>query len=468
MSQRIALLDFAKGMGEPGTFTKHSVLPSIGIQHIGAVAQQAGYDVLLMQLGCDDLDSVARHISTFDPQIAGFSAMTWSFPAASYVARRLKGLNPAIRTIFGGDHPSAMPEIVKNNEIDFAVMGEGEKSFQELIEAIETSSGFDKINGIAYKKNGEIIIAPKRDRRLDLDALPLPLRDKETLKWSKIYALMYPPPSQQKAVGVISYSRGCPYHCSFCNVPSTWGTAVRYRTVSRVVDEIEMLQKEYGTNLVFFTDLTFNLINEKVNAICDEILKRDLSINWMAMCRGQRITRSLAVKMKEAGCSKIGIGVESVVEETLETLKSGIKVKEIQEALEILNSVGIITRCYLMIGYPCDEKKTVKLMCDFLKNSKVDELKVSFYTPFPGSESYRWCRDDLITNDFSRFTTDEPVVRVEKMSYADLINARKRLFMEFYGSEEYASRAKEKVRKFPHLSQSYEEFFGFLKERTIL
>ncbi len=117
-----------------------------------------------------------------------------------------------------------------------------------------------------------------------------------------------------------------------------------------------------------------------------------------------------------------------------------------------------------MIGYPWESKESIKYTEYILKDMKIDELRISFVTPFPGTILFEdFVNEDIIIDDdFDRYTTDEPIIKVSGLSEAELINTREKIFKNFYFSKEYETRKIAKILKFPHLKKSYDEFYNFL------
>lgn len=237
------------------------------------------------------------------------------------------------------------------------------------------------------------------------------------------------------------------------------------------MDEIEYLQREFGTNIFFFPDLTFNLNKSKVFELCNEIKKRKVKINWYAMCRLTQVHRDLFIQMKEVGCNKISFGIDSIINYTLAKIKPGqnINIKKIKSTLDLISNLGFIVKAYLMIGYPWEDKESVQTTQRILKTLSIDELRISFLTPFPGTQLFNEFKkeDLLLTEDFSRYTSDEPIIKTKDLSRQELLEFRKSIFKDFYSSEEYEMRKKNKLKKFPYLKQSYYEFFELLHEKEL-
>ena len=464
--RKVILVDCNVSSWKAGKFTKHSCLEPLGIEYLGKMVQQNGYQVKILQQRELDRAKILKKVLEYSPDIVGISSMANGFNIAKYLAEQIKMHNHKVVTIYGGVHPSSNPQDIIGNGIDITVIGEGEYTFIELLKALDSSDNISKVDGIAYCDDGLKITKPRR-RIENLDKIPFPLRDKSLLKDCKIYALMYPPPSEQENVCQILYSRGCTYNCSFCSSPNVWGNEVKYRSPQNVVAEIRDLQEQFNTNTLFFTDLTFNLNRKKVYALCDEILKQRIKIIWMAMCN-LRGNKELFKKMRLAGCTKIGFGIESPIYSSRRKLRKNENMQRIRETLEASNSIGIINRGYIMIGYPWDTKESIEHTFSILKNLQIDELKVSFFTPMPGTQAYQEFKSLLLTYDFSKYTTDEPILKIEGLSPIELIELRKAMVRDFYLSTQYEERRKKKSMRHPYLKKSYDDFFCFLYQKGIV
>jgi radical SAM superfamily enzyme YgiQ (UPF0313 family) len=481
--QKIVLADvLPRGMWKTGLYSRHSAFDPINIEYIGAVAQKAGYDIKILQQRTENSEELVEKILVEEPDLVGYSCMTWSFPFAKELAKMVKQQNKEIINVFGGYHVSAIFEEDVAKDIDetinYIVLGEGEYSFRDLLNCLKHGGDTRDVKGIAFKKGKELIITEPKERIKNSDELPWPLRLKEYLEGNYIVSGVHPAPSKQKSVAQITYSRGCPYKCPYCASPTIWGPKTVYRSSEDLVDEIEFLQEEFGTNLLFFTDLTFNLIKKKVYELCDEIKRRGIEIYWYCMCRPDP-DENLLREMKEAGCTRIAWGIETLSDSTLGNILRNYKTKEAMETIRIADSLGISTRAFVILGWPQEEKhyknledyvkQTTVVLKEYAKNG-LDGIRMSFLTPFPGTPLYTECKKDnlFLTKDFNKFSSDEePVIKLKKMKPEELQKARKMIFKGFYESEEYSKHIKEKLEKFSHLKESYYEFFGLLKKNGI-
>lgn len=472
MIKKIALVELNAGLWQPGTFLRHSSIESLAVGYLGAIAQAEGLEVKLIQQQDKSDQDVFNEIVDFSPGLVGFSAMTYNYPASLSLAERIKQNDPSTLTIFGGYHPSFHPEIVQEKAIDFAIIGEGELTFKELLNELnKPKQNYGEIKGLAWFDE-ELLVNESRERISNLDSLPNPLRDPDLLKECRISGLNYPPLSRQKSVAQVQYSRGCPHNCIFCSSPLMFGNKVFYRNPEKVVQEMQDIIEKCGTNYFYFADLSFNLSKQRIVSLCDEIRKSRMKVNWFCMCRPDNFNKDVLQVMKEAGCSRIGFGIDALSDKTLSMIKPGqnVSMEKTHHILKLANALGIIVRTFVIIGYPWESKKDMDDSIETLKTLPIDELRVGLLTPLPGSAIYYEFKTQglILTDDLSRYTTEEYIIKHPELSPADMAAFRDRIFKEFYQSKEYKKRTQAKLRKFPHLQQSYDEFFDFLQERKVI
>lgn len=439
----------------------------LGIEYIAAYIEKFGYNAKVISAvgnGWGD-GEVIREALSENPFVVGISTYTYSFNRALTLAQQLKQENPNLTVVFGGYHPTGDPSIVQNSAVDYAVVGEGEHTFLQLIDTVANGGDPTMVEGVAHWEDN-LELTPRRPR-LKFDEIPWPKRDPAALARCKSTGLCYPPPSKQRGMAQISYSRGCPFNCSFCSSKTMWGQKVFYRAVEDVLNEIEYLKSNFGINLLFFTDLTFNLDRRRVIDLCEGIIRRDINVSWIAMVNLD-IDDKLAAKMAEAHCVKLGFGIEALEENSLSRVKPQQNTDKIKRALEVTDAVGILNRAYMMMGYPWETKLIIGKECERLRGLKIDHLRVSFITPYPGTQCQKEWSHLIITRDYDKYTSEVPIIKCQALSPSELLTLRERLLREFYSSKEYAQRAQDKIRRFPHLKESYEYFQTLLINQEIL
>src|SRR3989344_2295999 len=178
--KNITLVEANGGLWKPGVFTRHSSFESLALEYIGAVLKQEGYNVKILQQKNKPINGFLQNILTTKPDLVGFSTMTYNFPLSKSLANIIKE-NNNIPIVFGGVHISSHPESIDDKAIDYGVVGEGEYTFRDLVKALDNGQDPRKIKGIVYWDDG-VKFTGLRERIEDLDELPFPLREKESLK----------------------------------------------------------------------------------------------------------------------------------------------------------------------------------------------------------------------------------------------------------------------------------------------
>ena len=290
--------------------------------------------------------------------------------------------------VAGGPHPSAAPaETLKDiPQLDICCIGEGEITMYELVHAIKNNSSFSNVDGLAFRSGigGKIIFTKPREFIKDLDSLPFPARELFPLEKYKVQ----PPFGKKNPFFMMITSRGCPYQCAFCS-KDVFKSSYRARTPKNVCDEIEYLITKYGAQEIQLYDDDFTMDMKRAEAICDEILKRNIKIRWFSGTRVDLVNEKLLRKMKKAGCWLIGYGVESGNQKILDSINKGIRVEQIISAFKMTRKVGILTSCSFIYGLPGETKEILKETFDLAKKIKPNFLTISPLRVYPGSRIFK-------------------------------------------------------------------------------
>ncbi|MBL7206889.1 MAG: radical SAM protein [Candidatus Aenigmarchaeota archaeon] len=332
----------------------------------------------------NDLDSpiwqeVRNMIKKEDPDVIGVTCYTSTYKSALNVTKIAKDLNPNIKTILGGPHPTIMPdETVKNETVDFVVKGEAEETILELVQEIEKTRTPKNVKGVLFKENGHVKHNPPRPLIENLDTLPIPARhliiDKEK----------YPP----SVFGVFYASRGCPFQCIYCGSHNIWGRKTRFASPEYIVNEIKTIKDEFGAYKYSFCDDTFPLNPKHANRVFELILKEKLDIIWNCETRANILNDGLVRNMKKAGCHSVGIGVESGDPETLKMMKKGVTVEDMKNAARLLKKHKINLVTFFMVGFPWETKEQIENTIRLLKELNPGMATCNVVTPAPGTELF--------------------------------------------------------------------------------
>ena len=385
---------------------------------------------------------IEMEIRKYNPDIVGITCPTPVFGYIIGIARIIKKINKNCHIVLGGAHPTAMPEDSINDEsVDFLVLKEGEVTFKELVEFIsEGKTNFEDIDGLAFKRNGKVIINKPRGYISDLDSVPFPARD--LLDFKKYKSAPTKRISKYLSTSILT-GRGCPYNCIHCISKCLWNRMCRFRSTKNVVDEIEHCVKKFGIREFNFYDETFTISEDRVIEICDEIIRRRLKIAWICFGRVNRITRRMVRKMKQAGCRKISFGLESGSQEILDKMRKQATLDMARRAVKIINHEGINVHTSFMLGNVGETKETVKKTIEFAKSLDLDNATFFITTPYPGTDLYDIAlekgniKKSTKYMDFAPITDARPILVQDNLSEDELIKLRKEAFRQFYLRPKY-------------------------------
>jgi len=332
-------------------------------------------------------------IEEYKPAVVGITSKSQNFASSCLVAKIAKEVNRQIIVIVGGPHPSIVgPNTLSCPDIDIAVKGEGENTIAELLCAIESEKDVDNVQGIVYRKDWRVIENVGRDFIKVLDSLPFPhqtapeaLRDHE----------QYP----RTAFRSVLATRGCPYNCSFCGSNKIWSRRARFRSPENVIAEIGYLQN-LGLRSVHFDDDTFGINRKYISDLCNAFMTHCPQLKWSCELHVKLVDEQTISLLKAAGCYLIQIGIESGNNEILKQIRKNITIQEALAACEIIKKHGIELHAFFMVGFPQETEDTLNDTVVAMKAIKCDMLIYSIFTPYPGTESFEYCKErGLISDD---------------------------------------------------------------------
>ena len=374
---------------DPGTF--EPVL-GLGIPYLAACTLKLDFVSSVKIIDAHvlrySIEETVIEAGKYHPDIIGLTVLTSSFNVSLRLAKKLKQINSDSIIIFGGAHATALPETVLENEcVDFVVRNEGEITFCELIKRIHFGESYSGLDGISYRKNGEIIHEEKRHRILDLDRLPFPARDLlPPLNKYHTYSMF--PPQVLVSTPIIA-ARGCPFNCYFCSNKSVWGSLRSVeRSPGNIVDEMEHIIDKYRINAFYVSTETITLSDETVVGLCNEIEKRKLKIHWITSSTVRGITLDMLKVMKSAGCCSINYGIETGSERLRERFPKfkGLTNKDIKGVFDLTKKMDIKPTASLLVGLPGESEETINESIRLVRDIKPWEFSFNIVVPFPGND----------------------------------------------------------------------------------
>lgn len=366
--------------------------PPLGIAFLMSIARNLGHDVFFYDFDHHiKIHPLNKFLEVVQPDLIAMSFMTSQYFAARKDLLIFKDIVPSAKIIVGGSHPSSLPlETMNDNPaIDYLCVGEGEKTFADFLQAYVSGHSLEKVKGLYYRNNNEVIINEPRELMLEkeLDALPMPAWDivfQEGLYNGKPnYNHSYVP------VFVAMTARGCPYGCSFCDEGTIWKKKLRYFSIERCVEEIAYLYHNYGARYFDILDDTFTVNSQRVAKFCMLLKDNCLEINWQVTARVNTVTLEMLKLMYDSGCRLVAYGVESGSQEVLNRMHKKQTLDQVRKAFAITKETGLLAFALCMVGNFGEKFEDVKKTARLLADIDADVYSSSIMTPYPGSENYR-------------------------------------------------------------------------------
>ncbi len=383
------------------TIELNNLVPPLGLMYIAAVARDAGHKVQLLDVDPNEIDVVEK-ASTFMPDLIGLSFLTTEFEKACLLSHKLKKTFTNTILCCGGVHTTVDTEnVLRQFNVDFCVVGEGEKAFIEVCKRIEANQPYEDVKSIWLLKNSQLIKNPRRELIENLDSIPFPARD--LVNFANIY-LTLPGVIRGKYIRSTSIvaGRGCNFNCSCCSVNKMFGRQYRLRNYDNVLKEIIYLKKRYGVKGVFFMDSTFTANKKWIMSFCQEIIRRGVKFVWTCNTRANVVDKEILDIMRKAGCIQIDYGVESGSPKVLEILNKKITVQKSISAVKMTQNAGIRVGANFMLGNPGEDINDLQMTFNLAKELKADYTIFFFSIPYPGTKLEEVARKrNLIPNDAS-------------------------------------------------------------------
>lgn len=369
--------------------TRESDIPKyfpLGLGLIGSLLEKNGHDVQALDLNVLRWGSgeVESFLAKADADVFALTGLVTDYDQVSGLAQTLKQYHPQSKVILGGGLASSFWRyILDSTQIDYVLPGEGEIALPSLLTALAKGESPAGLRGVAYKVDGraQLLAAPGIMENLDVS----PRTNYDLFSWEQYAenmkkAWMFSQPT--RALSVCT-SRGCPYHCIYCD-KAIFGNRFRQRSVAGVIDEIEDIVDRYELEGVLFADDTFTLKRAWILDFCREFQKRLPNIRWAGNGRVGLLDEQVVSAMAAAGCDTIGFGIESGSQIILDELRKGVTVKQAKETISLVESCGIRPLGYITLGSFSETKETAKETIAFLKETGL-KAGVNFLTPFPGT-----------------------------------------------------------------------------------
>jgi anaerobic magnesium-protoporphyrin IX monomethyl ester cyclase len=391
----------------------------LALVYVAGAAREAGAEVRIydaMSLFASHED-IARVIEEWRPDIVGTTAITATEPDCRVICEAAKRWNPAVKTVIGNVHATFCWEQLLRDDpnVDFVVRGEGEATMAELVRAVAAGEGFDRVAGLAWRRDGLPVTNPPRAFSADLDA--------ERPAWDLVdWPLYWYRPHPEGRLAIVCSSRGCGQRCSFCSQQKFWARTWRGRDPLRFVEELELLRDRYGVRVAMLSDETPTANAQRWARILDLLVERRTGVELLLETRVDDILRDepLLPRYREAGVSHVYVGVESTSQSTLDLYQKDIKVAESKRAIELINAHGMVSETSFVLGTPEETAASIRETVELAKWYAPDMAFFLALTPWPYADIAPQLDSRIATRDYRRYNLVEPVMKPDRMTMEEL------------------------------------------------
>lgn len=405
---------------------------------LGQYSRYPGYDnVYAHGLTAEEIPA---HIPA-DVQVIGISSMfSVEWPLTRKVIARIREAFPSALIVLGGEHVTATPEFSLDSSpaVDVAVLGEGEETILDLLDAYATGRDFATVDGVVFRRDGGYVTTGRRGRVREIDEIPRPA-------WSLWPVEGYIDKGLTHGINLgrsmpLLASRGCPYQCTFCSSPQMWTTLWKARSPELVIAEIKEYMARYGATNFDFYDLTAIVKKSWIVEFCTLLEQEKLQITWQlpSGTRSEAIDREVAELLYRSGCRSMNYAPETGSPEELQRIKKRCDVDRMMESMRGAHAAGIEIKVNFIFGLPGETWRDVRQTFKFFARLAwhgIDDIACFPYSPYPGTEMF----DDLVKRgkivlDEDYFLsllgyTDIP----NSVSYADFITSRQLAVLNMSG-----------------------------------
>lgn len=362
------------------------------------------------------------------PDIVGFTSDTLAFKATKTIATKVKN-KLKVPILIGGVHITAMPKSF-SKPFDVGLIGEGEITLTELIQSFLENSKLDyekleKIDGLIFKKNKNIVKTEPRKLIKNIDELPFPAR--EITPMNEIYLKNQFNLFNAKRMVSIMTSRGCPYHCVFCGSPVQWGGS-RFHSPEYVVKEIKFLVDTYKIDGIMFWDDLFIAPIERLKKLKDLIIKEKLNekLVFFGYARANLITEEVCKILAEMNTKRLIFGLESGSSKILGYLKqNSVTVEDNKRAVDLCRKYKITSSSGYIVGTPGETLDDLQDTYNLMKKHPLDNTQIYILTPYPGTKIWIEAKKKRLVSDHMDF--DKLFVQLPAINFLDIFRNQKDL-----------------------------------------
>lgn len=352
----------------------------LGLLSIASYLEKYGHTVKIFESALNK-GNLAKVLKDYSPDIVGVSVISGkAFDDAVKLSKIAKSAGKTV--VWGGFLPTVMPELsLKTGTVDIISIGEGEYTWLDLLQAIESGDSLYQVKGLAYFEDNHLIRTPERDLA---DLATLPTLNFELLDVDKYFYSYY---ASKKTLALYA-SKGCPGHCTFCYNSNFNKSKRRRRPAEQVVEEIIYLSNKYGLECVHFNDDLMFADKEEMYSLCSVMRATKLKFYWGCSSIIGVMGREELQYMYDSGCRWIFYGIESGSKNILNKIKKGYRYDGIEQNIADCAEIGITTRAGFILGFPDESEADLMDTISLAMRLKTRQITFTYYSITLGSEAY--------------------------------------------------------------------------------
>ena len=408
--------------------------PPLGLLYLQGAAEKSGEHKVDIVDGAilGHLENyIENHSKDALPDVVGITVMTPNLVSVARAIAKAKSSFPTSKIILGGPHVGLFPtQTINLDSVDYVFIGEAEESFVTFLNNLEKGDKFSHPAGVYSKINASPDTLFHNQVVENLDSLPFPDRTKIGVENYRGLA------GKNQIFTTMLFGRGCPFKCTFCSTPRG---NTRFRNPHSVVEEMEICANQ-GVEHLYFLDDCFPSKGQILNSFCDSLTMLKKKLSWSCRTTISGLNETSLRAMKNAGCIRIQLGVETGTDEGLKVLGKMATVDKIRNAFDITHKVGMETLAYFMIGLPNEKTaKDVERTIGFAKRLRPDFAMFNVLTIYPGTPLFdQAVKKGIVEKDFwIRFAENPdptilPPVWTFNLSRNELFDLQNKAYRAFY------------------------------------
>lgn len=414
---------------------------NVGFVYIAGSLRAAGYEV-------DYYDAMSlwhkwpdiqKRIEEFRPDAVVTTSFTASVAHALELTALAKKINPEIVTVHGNVHATFCYEemlTAEHDTVDYIVRGEGEVTLVSLFDCLNSGGDPSQVPGLAFYRDGAVVVTPKAPYIHDLDALPM--------AWDLVEWPIYSYRAKNNArLAIVSSSRGCKEQCSFCSQQLFWAQSWRARSPENFIAELEHLRDAYGVQVAMLSDELPTFDRERWVRILDLMIERKVGVKLLMETRVDDILRDADImhRYRKAGVEHIYVGVEAGDQATLDLFNKNTRVEQSKAAIDIINNADIVSETSFVLGMPDDTPESIARIVELAKHYNPDMGFFLAIAPWPYAALYPELEPYVATKDYRKYNLVEPVIKPKNMTLEELEHELGKASQKFF------------MHKFQHLHE---------------